>query len=359
MTSVSRLSMWEIVSVTVLSRTAMTLLYSLSGSEGEGSLVLYSQVVASLFMLLILFLVDRVVKYGGGLSPIEMLSCKNAVFGKLLQVLLLSVFLMVASLFAIRLYTFLNVITGDDLSGIAILLLILAVVFYCSYMGLRAVCRFSVIVFFLFLLSLVFSAFTLSSEIRMVELVIPYWSTPQEFGKAVYNAVMSNTELILLVSLSYNCKTSTLSRIGGRFVLWTLIILEFLYFFILTTIGVYAQTGQFPFYELLTSAKYALLQRADFIHLMLFIFIGVIKIAVYLLASLDLLSSLLPRVARERCFTALAVTCTVLSTVFYYSEVLSVTLERFISGGLPVFLFMFIVPLAAALLYKPPHSEKK
>ncbi len=214
---------------------------------------------------------------------------------------------------------------------------IVGVALVCGFVavwGIGALSRASTVFAFLVTVSTAFACVALLKEVDLLNLNPPFEKGAADFLNNGFTFAVQATELgavlIFLPDISGNLKKN--------FILWSVLSALFFalfFFFIMTTLGVFADTKLFPVYVAFSLAEFGLFERMDALEIGIWILCIVSKLTFYLIAIVKCLNFTFPKVKKIR----ISLGCGVILAVII----------AFISQNINAFGFVSSKPLTAAL----------
>ena len=195
------------------------------------------------------------------------------------------------------------------------------------------------------LLSGIFIALALIPRYDLSNWVSPLFDGLEPVWKAAWGSMTRSTELaavlLLVPMVKGNLKTG---------VLWwqvlTLVAFELIGLGTLLALGEYAGTRLFPAYTLSTIAEFSIFQRMDALHMAVWVFLAVLKTALYLYLSALCLRRILPQ--RQKKFGLPFCTVVILVGGVWLARQsgLLVSIASPFGGALPLVILVALCPLA-------------
>lgn len=281
----------------------------------------------------------------------DLLSASAIRWGKTAKLLSLSFFLLAQAVTVQTVSTFssfLNASAYPEASPWLFILLLTAAAAYGAYMGHEPVARFGSFVFAALTASLFFVALHLIPQLQWESVLPPAYDTAKEVIGLLIALTAGNAELaVLLFLLPTVCE-----KAGSVYSRWCLLWVPAMAGAVLFTaaaLGDYADTQRFPFFTVTKIAGTTLFQRLDSLHIALWVFLAVIRLALFLQMSSACLKQLLgPKCRSYTVWISAGLSAAAAGILSSHGKGLT-TLSSILSGGLPVLFCCFFLPLLLLL----------
>lgn len=275
----------EAVSILTISRIFTAVTYSFGGQNSvTDSMIAFS--LGFIFDLLIVIPFAVLTKHNN-CSIIEMLSHKNTFLGKLLSGFLCVVFLLIC---ASTLASFSLFISSQVLNTTPwpILFLMTISLCYCAFMGIEALGRFSNVILFVTVVSLVAVVFIFLNQYTFYTFYPPF---ENGFAKVISQSVFQASSLFEILTVTVISPVVNGKRRRGYlwFLILTLLMLQIVIFTISATLGDYASTTTYPFYTLVKIGGISSFERIDSVYVAVWVLLSFIKGGYFLLLSKNML----------------------------------------------------------------------
>lgn len=232
---------------------------------------------------------------------------------------------------------------------------ILIICIYCGCLGIEALGRSAVIVFWLFAAAAV--AMIISS-VQSFDITNLYLSavTPKSLFSAIFDDLSRNGEIVALAFLAKHVREKHRCAAYGLLAA-KLFLVEGVILLVYAVLGDFARLTDYPFLSLGTFGGARFLQRSDSLYLIVWTITAVINIALFLRISAGLIEEMFPKMKFR----------TSVAAVLVFAAVLGFTLTgldfdpvyRVLCSGYSVIFLTFSLPLAALIISKRKTGEKK
>lgn len=239
--------------------------------------------------------------------------------------------------------------TADSTLWIAVLLVICV---YCGCLGIEALGRSAVVVFWLFVAAI---AAMLFSSVQTIDTANLYLSpvTPKSLFAAVLDDLSRNGEIVALAFLAKHVKKK--HRCGTYGLLASkLLLVEGIMLLICMVLGDFAQLTDYPFLSLGTFGGARFLQRSDSLYLIVWTITAVLNIALFLHLSAGLMEEVFPKMKLRTSVAAVLVFGTVM--IFTLTGLDFDPVYRILCSGYSVIFLTGSLPLTALIIKNKKHS---
>lgn len=237
------------------------------------------------------------------------------------------------------------------------ILLFMAVVWYMVTVGMEALGRVAVIVCTLVAVSFGLICIGVSHQIDLLNLGHPLYDG---WWKIFYTAIVfwgQNLELLLFVLLQPFCREHHLKRDFLSFLFGALLVSEVIFFFTVTVLGEYGKTRVFPVYTLSSISGSGFFSRLDYLHIINWVFLCLLRCALYAYFGGKLLRDLKPSMQRST-GTAISVSIILLITlIFSRSNGAFQIFYTIFASGIPMLLTIVVLP--TLLLITEQYKKRK
>jgi len=239
---------------------------------------------------------------------------------------------------------FLTSTTYPQSSPWLFILLIFAVAGYAASMGYEPTARFGAFVFVALAASLLFVCVSLWPQAQWEFLRPPVYDGWQSQLRLFVHLTLGNVEMAALLFLL----PAVGKNKGGVFWRWGLLsaaVLDGIILFAAAVLGDYAQTQRFPFYAVTKIAQLSIFQRLDSLHTALWVFMTLVRLALFLEVGGKSLARLLPQKASRYAVSICAAVSALLAGCFTRWPNALEGLGWLFAGGGPVLLLTVLLPL--------------
>ncbi len=248
----------------------------------------------------------------------------------------------------LRFRTFLTDRFFPTADGTLWICVILIACVYCACLGIEALGRSSVLVFWLFVLAILAMVLSSAGNFSTDNL----YFTPIA-PKNLFNAVMAdlsrNGEVCAVVFLAKHVREKLRCGVYGLLAS-KLVFAELAMLVICLVLGDFAQLTDYPFLSLGTFGGARFLQRGDSLYLIVWTITAVINISLFLHISAGLIEELCPKIKFRTSISALIVFG--VSLFFVLTDGSFSVVFRIFSSGYSIVFLTGIIPLAALILKK-------
>ena len=129
----------------------------------------------------------------------------------------------------------------------------------------------------------------------------------------------------------------------------SVVTLAAIFLFTAAALGDYAKSQRFPFYTVTKIAEVSIFQRLDSLHVALWVFITLVRLALFLEVSGKSLARMMPKKASKYAVAVCAALAAVLSGILTEKPDVLEALGNFFAGGVPVLLLTVLLPLLLLL----------
>lgn len=280
---------------------------------------------------------------------LQLASLAGVGWGKCCALVIGSVLFLVAVSTLVNFQYFLSLAVYPGFGPAVFVLAMAGAVAYGVYMGIEALSRFAVPVVILVVLSLALAIAVLAGDVQLVFLRSPLQEGWRPIALLLGQSVLHNTELLLFLLLAGDCPNHG-RGLFARTMAGSMLCYQLVLFLVTTTLGSYGAGQRFPVYSMMASADLSILQRLDFIHIVVWIFISYLKCALYLYGTLLCLQHSSPKVTQGRGAVGLSLAMAVCALGLLPKLSRMMTLWRFQGLGLPFILAVLMVPVCSAVL---------
>lgn len=244
-----------------------------------------------------------------------------------------------------------------DTSPWLFILLLMAVGAYAASMGYEPTARYGSFVFIAFLIALVFAGISLLPQAEWEYLRPPVYNTMKEQWKLFLNLTLGNAEIIALLFL-FPAVNKSKQSVFWKWSALSLVILEIIFVVSTAVLGDYAQSQRFPFYTVTKIAQVSIFERLDSLHVAIWVFMVLVRLALFLEVAGKSLARLLPKKAGKYsvCICAAAVAF-IAGSLIDEPGVLQ-KMGQFLSAGIPVIVLAFLVPLILLIFERRGQKTK-
>ena len=215
-------------------------------------------------------------------------------------------------------------------------------------MGYEPTARFGSFVLAALLLALLFVGISLWPQVQWEFLRPPSYDGWQSQLFLFINLTLGNVEtaaLLFLISAVNQNKRS----VFWKWSLLSVVTLAAIFLFTAAALGDYAKSQRFPFYTVTKIAEVSIFQRLDSLHVALWVFITLVRLALFLEVSGKSLARMMPKKASKYAVAVCAALAAVLSGILTEKPDVLEALGNFFAGGVPVLLLTVLLPLLLLL----------
>lgn len=215
-------------------------------------------------------------------------------------------------------------------------------------MGYEPTARFGSFVLAALLLTLLFVGISLWPQVQWEFLRPPSYDGWQSQLFLFINLTLGNVEtaaLLFLISAVNQNKRS----VFWKWSLLSVVTLAAIFLFTAAALGDYAKSQRFPFYTVTKIAEVSIFQRLDSLHVALWVFITLVRLALFLEVSGKSLARMMPKKASKYAVAVCAALAAVLSGILTEKPDVLEALGNFFAGGVPVLLLTVLLPLLLLL----------
>lgn len=224
----------------------------------------------------------------------------------------------------------------------------LAVAAYGAKMGLEALSRMGVLVFWALIAVTALLLVALIPNVRSVYLTNPLFEGYRAITAGTFGALANNAELVLFMLLLSRTKEK-----GGKVLSQWLILVTIWFvlfsFLTLTVLGDYVKARIFPVYSLTSVAQFSFFGRMDLLHIFLWIFIAFVRVTLYLYCTNLCLRRIFPKLSRGWGITICTVLLIGLASLLSSQLSLFDMAGRLLMTGIPLGLAVVVFPLLTLL----------
>ncbi|MDD3192405.1 MAG: GerAB/ArcD/ProY family transporter [Oscillospiraceae bacterium] len=340
----SAISSWQLAVLLFLSRIMQFFLaVSPEGQPGAltAALLLPASMAASILLLLPAYFLLRKNR-GKGILDLagERWGKLGAICSAAFFFFSLCVLVQTASAFSY----FLTSTAYPDTSPWLFILLLFAVGGYAASMGYEPTARFGAFVFAALIAALLFTGFSLWPQAHWAFLRPPAGDSLQSQLQLFARLTLGNVETAALLFLipAVNEKQKS---VFWKWNLLTFGVGEGAILFTAAVLGDYGKSQRFPFYTVTKIAEVSIFQRLDSLHIALWVFMALVRLAVFLEVGGKSLARLLPTRAAKHAVATCAAVAALLSGVFTGQQHVLERIGSVFSSGAPVLWLTCLLPL--------------
>ena len=215
-------------------------------------------------------------------------------------------------------------------------------------MGYEPTARFGSFVLAALLLALLFVGISLWPQVQWEFLRPPSYDGWQSQLFLFINLTLGNVEtaalLFLIPAVNQNKRS-----VFWKWSLLSVVTLAAIFLFTAAALGDYAKSQRFPFYTVTKIAEVSIFQRLDSLHVALWVFIMLVRLALFLEVSGKSLARMMPKKASKYAVAVCAALAAVLSGILTEKPDVLEALGNFFAGGVPVLLLTVLLPLLLLL----------
>lgn len=215
-------------------------------------------------------------------------------------------------------------------------------------MGYEPTARFGSFVLAALLLALLFVGISLWPQVQWEFLRPPSYDGWQSQLFLFINLTLGNVEtaalLFLIPAVNQNKRS-----VFWKWSLLSVVTLAAIFLFTAAALGDYAKSQRFPFYTVTKIAEVSIFQRLDSLHVALWVFITLVRLALFLEVSGKSLARMMPKKASKYAVAVCAALAAVLSGILTEKPDVLEALGNFFAGGVPVLLLTVLLPLLLLL----------
>ena len=215
-------------------------------------------------------------------------------------------------------------------------------------MGYEPTARFGSFVLAALLLALLFVGISLWPQVQWEFLRPPSYDGWQSQLFLFINLTLGNVEtaalLFLIPAVNQNKRS-----VFWKWSLLSVVTLAAIFLFTAVALGDYAKSQRFPFYTVTKIAEVSIFQRLDSLHVALWVFITLVRLALFLEVSGKSLARMMPKKASKYAVAVCAALAAVLSGILTEKPDVLEALGNFFAGGVPVLLLTVLLPLLLLL----------
>ncbi|MGN0674337.1 MAG: GerAB/ArcD/ProY family transporter [Oscillospiraceae bacterium] len=232
---------------------------------------------------------------------------------------------------------------------------ILIVCVYCGCLGIEALGRSAVLLFWLFIAAVTAMIFSSAKSFNTANLYFDS-VTPDGLFPAVMDDLARNGEICALAFLAKHVKEKLRCGVYGLLAS-KLLLAEAAILTIAAVLGDFAALTDYPFLVLGTLGGARFIQRSDSLYLIVWTVTAVINIALFLHISAGLLEEVFPKLKFR---TAIAAVIVFAATMFFTLTSASFSgIFAVLCSGWTVIILTGAIPLAALIISKRKVAEKK
>ncbi len=242
--------------------------------------------------------------------------------------------------------------TADSTLWIGVILIVCV---YCGCLGIEALGRSAVVVFWLFTAAVAAMVFSSAQSFDTANLYLSP-ITPKSLFSAVLDDLSRNGEIVALAFLAKHVREK--HRCGTYGLLAAkLFLVEGAMLLICAVLGDFTALTDYPFLSLGTFGGARFLQRSDSLYLIVWTITAVLNIALFLHLSAGLMEEVFPKLKFRTSVAAILVFGTVL--VFTLTDLDFDPVYRILCSGYSVIFLTGSLPLTALIISKRKTGEKK
>lgn len=242
--------------------------------------------------------------------------------------------------------------TADSTLWIGVILIICV---YCGCLGIEALGRSAVVVFWLFVTAVAVMTFSSAQSFDTANLYLSP-ITPKSLFSAVLSDLSRNGEIVALAFLAKHVKEK--HRCGTYGLLASkLLLVEGIILLICAVLGDFEKLTDYPFLSLGTFGGARFLQRSDSLYLIVWTITAVLNIALFLHLSAGLMEEVFPKMKFRTSIAAVLVFGTVL--VFTLTGLDFDPVYRILCSGYSVIFLTGSLPLTALIISRRKAGTKK
>lgn len=283
-----------------------------------------------------------------GLSVTELAMSRSKAFGIIAAALYLLFFLFHTANSLLHFQSFLSARFFKGADSILWILVILAICVYCGCLGIEALGRSSVLLFWIFIAA--FGVMLIYSAKEFDPVNIRY---DKNFGNGLFAAVMDdlarNGEICALAFLSKHVKEKFRCGVYGLLAA-KLVLVEAVMVTITAVLGEFARLTDYPFLTLGTFGGARFIQRGDSLYLVVWTITAVINSALFLHIAGGLIGEILPKIKFRTSIAAALVF--VLLLIFTLSGASFNGVYSLLCSGYSVAFLTGVIPLIVLLTAK-------
>ena len=224
------------------------------------------------------------------------------------------------------------------------ILLLLAVGGYTASMGYEATARFASFVLAGLAAALLFVGISLCPQAQWEFLRPPSCDGWQSQVSLFLSLTLGNVEtaaLLFLIPMVNRDKVS----VFWKWQILSVTVLSAIFLVTAAALGDYAKSQRFPFYAVTKIAEMSIFQRLDSLHTALWVFMALVRLALFLEVAGKSLARVLPQKASKYAVTACAALTVAASGILMEKPDALEWIGNFFAGGIPVLLTVFLLPL--------------
>ena len=229
-----------------------------------------------------------------------------------------------------------------------LILLIFVVAGYTASMGYEPTARFGSFVLVALMAAVLFVGVSVWPQAQWEFLRPPSYDGWQNQLRLFIRFTLGNVETVALLFLLPAVNKNG----GGVFWKWSLlsfVVLDGIILFATAALGDYAGTQRFPFYAVTKIAELSIFQRLDSLHMAIWVFLALIRLALFLEVGGKSLARLLPQKASKYAVSVCTVVSALLSGFLIGLPNILEKLGNLFAGGIPVLLLTVLLPILLLL----------
>lgn len=241
--------------------------------------------------------------------------------------------------------------TADGVLWIGVLLIVGV---YCGYLGLEALGRSAVLLFWIFIAALVIMCVSSAHEFDTANLDLRF-SGGEGLFSAVLKEISRNGEICALAFLAGNVRDRLHSGVYGLLVS-KLALISSVTLLITAVLGDFASLAQYPFLEVGTFGDVRFIQRGDALYLVVWTITAIINIALFLHIAAGLIGEVFPKCRYRTSISAVIVF--VLTSCFTLTGLSFPEVYDIVCSGWSVFFLAGVIPLIVLIANSRKGGKK-
>lgn len=259
----------------------------------EGALSIFSIFIGFFINILCLIPAAIFLKKYPGQNIIDAAQEVSPLAGKVTAALiwLLTIFLAIET--TSHFNAFMTTAIYPKASSVTFVLLLTVAAIYFVTMGIEPMGRVGVIFLAVVAISLVIISIALVPQVDFLNVRTPSFENVSIIFESLRVGLGQSIDIVLFLLLIPHVK-GNIKKCYVWYLAIMMVVLEILNFFALTVLGEYGLTRAYPIYTLTAISHLSFLQRLDSFHMGIWVFIAVLRVAVYLFLakrSLDILTN--------------------------------------------------------------------
>lgn len=344
----------EAVSILTVSRVFSAVTYSSQSSSINITSSMLAFLFGFLFDLIIILPFLWLMKKHSTASLVEFAHSVNPVFGKTVSAIFAVVFTLICALNLAQFTRFIA-IEFLDVNVLPILFLTTVATAYGAFMGIEALGRFSNIVLLLTILSIVTVFFLFLGEYNLNNFYSPFEDNVFDIlSEGIFKA--SSTFEVLSVMFVATVVKGRKKRGFLWFLIISMLLIEIVIFAIGAVFGDYANMTTYTFYDLIRVSGFSNLRRIDSVYVAVWVLLGFVKCAYYLILAENMFSNLFKRKSITSSLTTAGLLSFLVAGAFLLKPNLSLITHSALKTAL-IFCIVLIPTLLLILLKRRKHNE--